>query len=354
MMTLTDKAVELTLFESSRAFDGRLPSIIVNTEDVPRQHRTEAYVDYLNSGFHDMKTPDSCRAASARFESWKLGDALVIDGRSSDIQLSRTARHVARDGLDYWSLRVARAGRFVSLSKDQCYVMQPGDVAIETLCEPYRDHWFSAEWVSIFVRRESDLGRAFTAHERRLGLLSGATAGLLGDYLAALPNRLREARESDAASFADATRGMIRACLAKAAGEDASPEDFNRIARERVLRVIERHLGSARLDPERISQLAQVSRSSLYRMFEDHGGVARYVQKRRLVQVLEDLADPAQDALTIAMIAERHGFHNTSAFNRLFRRINGCTPGEARRAAQLGLRHPAQDRAVLRSARTQQ
>jgi AraC-like DNA-binding protein len=86
-----------------------------------------------------------------------------------------------------------------------------------------------------------------------------------------------------------------------------------------------------------------MSRSSLYRLFEDIGGVARYIQSQRLLEAHAVLSDPATTK-SISAIAEDLCFADASSFSRVFRREFGHSPGEVRSAALAGLAPPARQR----------
>ena len=99
--------------------------------------------------------------------------------------------------------------------------------------------------------------------------------------------------------------------------------------RSRVLALIRSQLGSVRLDPARLCQMAGMSRSQLYRLFEPDGGVARTIQRERLRAIRRILADPT-DRRSLARIAEDLGMPDPSGFSRAFRQEFGMTPTEFR------------------------
>ncbi len=115
--------------------------------------------------------------------------------------------------------------------------------------------------------------------------------------------------------------------------EGLSPEQPATRVRSRARSVVLENIGSARLDPARISELSGIRRSTLYHIFAAEGGVSAYVQDLRLSLVNSDLQDPAFGTHQIATLAERRGFHNASSFNRAFRSKFGRTPGNVRAAA---------------------
>ena len=63
------------------------------------------------------------------------------------------------------------------------------------------------------------------------------------------------------------------------------------------------------------------------------GGVAAYIQTRRLARAHADLADPGKAPRKIYEVAYRWGFVSEAHFSRAFRRAFGVTPGEVRLAA---------------------
>jgi AraC-like DNA-binding protein len=161
-------------------------------------------------------------------------------------------------------------------------------------------------------------------------LLSGTKAGLFADYLLALVQRLRDIQPSEMPAIAEMTRVMVVECFSGNASSVQLRADRASVIRERVDRLIQENLDSERLNPKRICALASISRSALYRLFEDRGGVAAHVQALRLERAYAELSNPQSQRDTIANIAAKYGLHDGAAFSRAFRQHFGCTPSDVR------------------------
>ena len=105
-------------------------------------------------------------------------------------------------------------------------------------------------------------------------------------------------------------------------------------------RVIRKHLRTPTFRPSILCRLVGISRSNLYRPFEDAGGVARYIQRERLLEAHAVLADPA-NTQSISSIAEDLCFADASSLSRAFKREFGHSPGEVRSPALAWLASPA-------------
>jgi len=92
---------------------------------------------------------------------------------------------------------------------------------------------------------------------------------------------------------------------------------------------IETRLGSATLTVATLCRVLGMSRSALYRLFEDEGGVHAYVTRRRLESVAAALGESSERD-RIADIAERWGFCDAAYLGRLFRERFGMTPSDYR------------------------
>lgn len=307
---------------------------VVSTEGLAPDVRFDAWQAFFGE-VNDIVVDRATRHAfEARNENWWLGGMLLTRNATPRMGLARSASAARRDGLDHRVLRVARSGSARTRVGERAFAAGPGDLVVESLATGFEDAWDPSEWVSLNVSSddEPELWRGLAAIEP--GPVRTPAGRLLADYLLSLAIRMDEARAADLATLADATRSMVAACLLK----DRAPAEEVRtgiaaVQRRRAEAAIREHVASARLGPSRVADLAGLSRSALYRLFEDEGGVATYIRRVRLDGVLADLSDPRKQGLQIAEIAARWGFHNVSAFNRTFRSAFGCAPGEVRAGA---------------------
>jgi AraC-like DNA-binding protein len=82
-----------------------------------------------------------------------------------------------------------------------------------------------------------------------------------------------------------------------------------------------------------------MSRSALYRLMENQGGVTRYIRRQRLLESRVVLSDPGCEK-SIATIADEFCFSDAADFSRSFRREFGWAPSDVRATAQAGLIPP--------------
>lgn len=94
-----------------------------------------------------------------------------------------------------------------------------------------------------------------------------------------------------------------------------------------IRKYIESHLEDPNLGPLQICHLFNMSRATLYRMFEDDGGVRRFIQDRRLHSAVWDLALNGIRRGRLSRVAERWGFSSDANFNRAVKAVFGMPPG---------------------------
>jgi AraC-like DNA-binding protein len=106
--------------------------------------------------------------------------------------------------------------------------------------------------------------------------------------------------------------------------------------------MVQNNLLSPSLGVDEICRELGISRSRLYRLFEDLGGVVHYIRSRRLLDAHRVLSG-GMDRRPIVNIAAERDFLDPADFSRAFKREFGYSPKEAR----LRTRPPTQHQSAL-------
>lgn len=161
--------------------------------------------------------------------------------------------------------------------------------------------------------------------------MPSAAGAALVNHLRLLDRVLPAADDADRRFLTEATGALLAACLSPRPSECVACYDRHMAGRRPdVEQCIRSNIASARLDAARICALTGVSRSTLYRLFSESGGVASHIRRLRLEMVFADLADPLLGHENIADIAARRGLYCASSFTRAFRRAFGFAPSDVR------------------------
>lgn len=101
-----------------------------------------------------------------------------------------------------------------------------------------------------------------------------------------------------------------------------------------VLRFIERNLHRQDLGVADIATGTHISRSNLYRLFDEQAlSVSGTLREARLQMGMRQLTQARSEGLSIGAIAHACGFSDQAVFGKLFRRRFGMTPRQARSRA---------------------
>jgi AraC-like DNA-binding protein len=287
-----------------------------------------------NDGLVDYVVPaEPPRHYPVRASTWRFGRLALMAAETPAGVYRRTDAQLRRDGVDVWSFTIAVHGRRLYRTRDQVAVMQPGQLFLHSLAQPFTAARTGSGWLHLYLPRDElpepvELARAG-------GVLRLDTPGgrLLHDHLVLLAAELPRMTVAEAERMAEATRALVALALSPTPVQQAHVPPPVQLGQ--VRRLVRTHLSSAILDPVRLSQMAGMSRSQLYRVLEPHGGVAHFIQAERLQAAHRALSD-REDARSIMDIAESVGLFDASSFSRMFRRAFGCTPRDLRMAHAAG------------------
>lgn len=307
-----------------------------STNGLPPHLQLEMWKAWYAGVFDTTADGPAGDAFSARNRAWNLGGLALNEVTAPALRVVRTRRHIRREPVDHWAITVSGKSATQLASGAATLDAPAGQPFILSLGEEMQNRRQADTRVQLYLSRDTFHGIAALLDAACMMPLSPAGGRLLSDYMQLLLRNLPDLGLEDASRLVDTTRCMLAACLAPSVDRMGSAQRVvNVTLMERVRQVVRRHLHSAELGPDLICLKAATSRSQLYRLLEGEGGVSRYVQKLRLSEAFSLLCKGPQ-TLTIATIAEKLCFADSSSFARAFRREFGISPSAVRDAVQAG------------------
>ena len=304
------------------------------TRHLPPHQQFDAWRAANASFLVHHSPPSRPESYEAEATTWSFGRLALTKAETPGGAYSRTAECLRRDGLDHWCFSMALQGSRVHRTRDQISMMQPGQIMLDSLAQPFEVSRTRSAWLFLYLPR--DLLPETSGLAQGCRMLNTPEGRLLGEHLRLLAAELPRMSATESERMAEATQAMI--ALAIAPGSSAEAATTGPVAAAQIMRLralIRANLGSATFGPARLCRIAGISRSQLYRLFEIHGGVALFIQRERLAAARRALSNPA-DLRSIADIAESVGLFDPSSFSRMFRRSYGVSPRELRLATFAG------------------
>lgn len=291
-----------------------------NSDTLPNEEAFAAYALLYDNGSDVTRGQGPFRA---EVRAWRLEGMLLFERRLSGVVHSRSAR-AATDGFDHVVLSLVVSGRVVGGEASGFAEALTGDIYVTDTARPSWTEFEEAHVLTASVSKEIiEAARGTTAglHGR---VLKAPRNLMLADFLKSL------ARNGDAIET-EAQPGLSRAFIHVLASVEeksvrASNEARRReyLRRDAVERMIIENLADPALSVATLSRGTGMSRSALYRLFEDYGGVARLIQKRRLDGVRRALDN--RESTHLADLARTFGLADEAQLNRLFREVYEVSP----------------------------
>ena len=309
---------------------------------------TQAYEFFRDgaAGAHicDPRLVGSRDAFRFKARSIDLGTAVLIDGSVSPMVTQRSAQMIARAGIDHYQISLSIRGGGGMTSNARTMEFEPGDVYIVDLSQPNSFHHGAkpdgpdSHVLTLVMPRDLLAPLLAEADGVHGNVVSHKTAfgRLIADHMLALRSHAPHLDDGECRAAVAGMAHLAAGAFGLAADAAPSVADSIRDARIKAIkRHIERNLGSARLEIGDLCRAFNLSRTALYRLFQSDGGIARYIQQRRLYRAHAMLMGAARPNWRIVDFAVEAQFSSDATFIRAFRRTFGTTPSEVRAQAEL-------------------
>lgn len=260
-----------------------------------------------------------------------LGTIGIGQARITAQDWVRRSDTIARDRSDDLVVNVRHHGGARGDMAGRDLVAPGGSIVLADLAQT-QAHGSEASVSTGFTLPRAVAERLLPATVRSLHghVIAPEQAALLVSHLATLRDTAHHLPVTSGPALAQTVLDLFTIALSASLGTaPADTEQHERGLSFELRETIERHLGSPSLNTTRLSRALGVSRSTLYRLLQEEGGVQAYIRTRRLARIAESLRT-AGDRQTIAMLAERWGFCDAAYLGRAFREVYGITPGDYR------------------------
>jgi AraC-like DNA-binding protein len=308
----------------------------LSTSDLPAPQQFDAWMDWFGGIFDVLPYHPPRRGFRAQSQSWQFGGCIFSRVQAPAIRVEHNITHVRRNPLDHWAITLSRHATSLISSSDKTLRVPPGTPFVLSLADKSTSERVEDIRLQLYMSRDKFADLAPALDRARGAALSTPLGSLLGDYLRVLERILPDIAPDELDRLSDAIGAMVAACLPAGRGRAGTADpQVDIVWLERIRHTVRKYLRSPALSPGLLCQRLPISRSRLYRLMDAEGGVARYIQRQRLLEAYALLSDPSADR-SITAIGEELCFADTSGFGRAFRREFGARPSEVRAASRIG------------------
>lgn len=301
---------------------------ILKTDTIDPALRQQAYQSEISN---TLATAFLVHPVFADMHSCFLGMLHVIYLAASARRSERTPAQIARDRHDGISFQLAVRGIARGEAAGRKVLSLPGTIMLLDFAQPFvMNDEGEREVINVSVPRAALVDSVADLRALHGRILDVEDSALIAAFLSTLAPRLANLPVSTAPALGDILLRLFLVAIAAPQAEPAPGQDRRSALGQRARQLIDARLGSADLTPEWLIVKLNISRSDLYSLFEESGGVLRYIWRRRLDAVRDALTNP-HDSRRISEIAFHFGFSSEAHFARAFRAAFGKTASEVRR-----------------------
>ena len=158
---------------------------------------------------------------------------------------------------------------------------------------------------------------------------------ILSSAMEVWQNELKGLRRADAGLLEASVLGLVRGVLQYGADAVKQNGDAEKARSHAIRKFLEAEWARPDLGVDLICSTFNTSRATIYRDFEENGGIAGFVTRRRLQIALNELASGLPHRGRIQEVASKVGFTDPAHFSKAFRRHFGFSPSDVLSLAEI-------------------
>lgn len=267
---------------------------------------------------------------SADIAACMAGDLFVSRVAYDPMVAQRGRGHLTHGDLDYFVLQLFVEGSERLFTGTSHYLLQPQAVCLRDWRYGYTGISERNDIIGFAIPRHllNTHGRIDASRPVVFWSLDSAAGKILAGEMTRTWERLKHASEQEAAALASSLIKLVNGMLTNLLMEESEQLRVNRAMQLTIKQYIADHLDDDALGVEVLCHRFGLSRASLYRLFQDEGGLRRYIREQRLTHCFSLLSAANSPEVKVRHIAEYWGFDNASHFHRLFKARFGIPPSE--------------------------
>lgn len=314
-------------------------AVILDTSDVPPDRRAAAVAEIIrfsSSVPTRIVYNGPLDEVSARFEYFTVGAAHLLKSRSSPQGLITTPALLKGTESNLLAVAVKLAGT-AAITQAPTRSLRSGDLFVTDLWRPFEFLDDGGESGSFYISIDRlGLPRDYAAEAGDMIRASPLAAQLQRHFQILFRDADAISQSPAAPMIEQATTDLVRAALVSAVDEEPFSRDgWDQNLTTVIKSYISQHLADPDLSAERIARAMFVSVRQVYKVWEtEPRSLGQWILERRLDAARHELTSPRGRNQTIAAIARRWGFADSTHFSRRFRRAYGMSPREWRHACR--------------------
>lgn len=275
----------------------------------------------------DCSIPTDADPALFEFygRTWQMPEAFLQINGGSPMMMSRTRRVIDDRPNAQMLIFLVIRGQITTDYDGRKQDHGPGDIVIVDYSLPYESSASAYEGITLtFDRANAPPGLQGDIHG--MVLTAESSAGIfLGTQLRSLVDHIDGLSVDQAQA---AIHGILR--FAGAAFPSSMPRRMRDDVSvfDRAYRLARLRLSDPDFSPDDLMSELRISRSKLFRSFEEHGGVQRWLLGERLKASLQAIIH-SKGKLKISTVALQHGFRSEAHFSRAFKKRYEISPSSA-------------------------
>ncbi|QUS58676.1 helix-turn-helix domain-containing protein [Pseudovibrio brasiliensis] len=267
--------------------------------------------------------------AGVRGSRYKSGFVATIN--STPHRFIRTSQRIARDGMDAVFVQFyEHTHTCVTHMGQESVELRPGHLIIQDMAEPFVVDHGSYKLMTLALPRAALA--PFLHGDRTYPTLclpaTGGSTNAVINMMQLLRGQLGYLTDEDVTPIIE--------CIAKLVANQMNngprllyTMDENSQTAARFLQAAEyisRTYANPRLNSTEVARHLNVSRTTLYRLFEPMGGFVAFLRYIRMKHAMRKLLRTGSDVVKVQQIAESCGFAHASSFTRSFKEHYGVSP----------------------------